>query len=141
MEVAINKRRYSWADIRATIFGRTLEGITGIEYSDSEEINPTYGRGKRPVGYTQNNYEANGTITLLIDEIIGIQNLVPRGRGIQDIPTFDIVVSYMDETGNIITDKLKGCKFRSNGRTGTAGETGALEQELELFILEIQYNV
>jgi len=141
MEVSINKKRYSWADIRVHVFGRTLEAITGINYEDRENIDPVYGRGKKPVGYTQTQYMADGSITLLIDEIVGIQKALPPGMKLQDIPAFDITVAYEDESGLIVTDRLRGCKFKNNGRTSGAGDTGAVDKEIELFILEINFNV
>ena len=52
----------------------------------------------------------------LYEQIIALQKAAPNGR-LQDLPAFDIVVSYLPENGIITTDVLKNCKFKENKRS------------------------
>ena len=137
-QIAINEKKYSWSDVNVTLLGRTVEGITAIEYGDKEDINPVKGRGKKPIGYTQGNYETEGVkLTLLVDEVRAIQSKLPKGQHLASIQPFPITVSYLDEAGGLVKETLRACKFMNNKRNASAGSTDALTVELDLFCLEI----
>ena len=58
---------------------------------------------------------------------------------LQDIAPFDIIVSYLPDTGIVSIDKLRNCMFKNNGRGWKEGDTGQ-EVEIDLVMSHIQWN-
>lgn len=135
---AINGEMYGWADIKCFVNGTLIKGITAIKYEDSQEIEKIYGAGRYPLGYGKGRIECSGSITLLKEEIVALQNVAPKGR-LQDLESFDIVVSYLPENGVISTDVLKNCKFTKNSREVSEGDT-SISAEIELMIMSIKWG-
>lgn len=141
MDVKINGKQFSWADVRANLLGRTLQGITEIEYDDSEDVLSTMGQGKYPLGYTQGNYKATAKMTLWMSEVEALSYALAEGKRIQDIAPFDITVVYLDdETGNLVTHVLKGCKFTKRSQKTGNGNADAITVALELYVTQIIWN-
>lgn len=135
---AINGELYAWADVKIGIGGTTLVGVTGIKYSDKQEVAKVYGAGRYPVGYGKGRIDCTGSITLLKEELVALQSVAPNGR-IQDLPLFDITVSYLPESGVITTDVLKNCKFTENKKEPKEGDT-SISSEIELMIMNIKWG-
>ena len=112
----INKfgKMAGWNSISATMLGRTLEGITQLAYGDSQEVENVYGRGGKPIGRATGNYTPTASITLLKEEVIGLQMAVGSGNNIMDIEPFDISVLY-EYKGLIYKDVIRNCQFTNNG--------------------------
>ena len=135
---AINGEMYGWADIKCFINGTFVKGITAIKYDDKQTIEKVYGSGRYPVGYGKGRIECSGSITLLKEEIVALQSVAPNGR-IQDLPSFDITVTYLPENGILTTDVLKTCKFTENKREPKEGDT-SISAELELMVMNIKWG-
>ena len=133
----INGTLYSWADIVATINGVPLNGITSIEYSDSQEVVNKYGAGLHPVGRSKGRITSTAKITLYQEEVESMQEQAPNGR-IQDLPPFDITVTYLPESGTVKADKIRNVQFSGNSRKWKEGDTGQ-EVELELIPSHIEW--
>lgn len=127
-----------WNNITVNILGRDLEGITELEYDDEEEHDLAYGRGKMPIGKTKGNYKAKASITLKREEVIALQKQLPPGARLQDIPDFDIEVSY-EYQGNIYTDSIRNCSFKTNGVSIKQGDA-SIDQKFELQPTHINWN-
>ena len=127
----VNGTLYSWADIVATIAGVPVTGITAIEYGDEQEVVNKYGAGRHPVGRAKGRITPTAKITLYQEEVEAIQAQAPNGR-IQDIAPFDIIVTYIPESGLVHTDKIRNVQFTKNTRAWKEGDTG---QEVELDLL------
>lgn len=134
----VNGKLYDWADIVLVIAGVPVTGITGIEYKDDQEIVTKYGAGRYPVGFAKGRITSTGKITLYQEEVEAMQRQSLTGR-LQDIAPFDIIVSYLPDTGIVSIDKLRNCMFKNNGRGWKEGDTGQ-EVEIDLVMSHIQWN-
>ena len=134
----VNGKLYDWADIVLVIAGVPVTGITGIEYKDDQDIVTKYGAGRDPVGYAKGRITSTGKITLYQEEVEAMQRQSLTGR-LQDIAPFDIIVSYLPDTGIVSIDKLRNCMFKNNGRGWKEGDTGQ-EVEIDLVMSHIQWN-
>lgn len=138
-ERAINGQLYSWSDIRVNLLGRSLVGILAINYSDSQDTKPVYGRGKKPIGRVSGNYQANGDLTLEMGEVEALNLSLPSGSSIYDIPPFDVVVVYTNPEQLLITHVLKGCVFTKQDRSSKSGDVKEIEVKLPLYVTEIDW--
>ncbi|MBQ9434513.1 MAG: hypothetical protein IJU33_00090 [Bacteroidales bacterium] len=135
----INGIEYSWGDIVCSIGGTVVTGITGIEYSDEQEVVDNYGAGRYPVSRSKGRITCAGKITLYVSEVNALVAQSPNGR-LQDLAAFDIVVSYIpDEGGIIINDKLRNCHFKKNERSWSEGDTSKTV-DLELAVSHIEWG-
>jgi hypothetical protein len=134
----VNGKLYDWADIVLTIAGVPVTGVTGIEYKDQQEVEMRYGAGRYPVGFGKGRISCEGKITLYQEEVEAIQRQSPTGR-LQDIAPFNIIVSYLPDTGIVSTDKLRNVVFKNNGRTWGEGDTGKTV-EIDLAMSHIEWN-
>lgn len=138
MQPLINGTAYSWSQIVFNILGTPIAGITAIDYKDAEEMEDHYGAGNRPVQRAYGKIECTGSITLHMTEVEALQNIVPSGR-LQDIPEFDIVISFLPTGGKIVNHTLKNVKFKENGRD-MARDSMEIEVEIPLQISHINWK-
>lgn len=127
----INGVEYSWGDIVSAINGVPLVGITAISYGDSQDMQNNYGAGRHPVSRSKGRITPSAKITLHQSEVIALQSHSPTGR-LQDIAPFDITVSYLPDSGIIVTDKIRNCQFKENKRDWKEGD---MLQDVELELL------
>lgn len=135
----INGERHSWADVKINILGRTVIGITAVSYDDKQEKVNNYGAGIYPVSRGKGKYEANAKVTLHAYEVTAIQRAAGPGKRLQDIPPFDIVVAYLNENDQLVTDVIRNCEFTTNKRDLKQGDT-VIEIELELIVSHIEWG-
>lgn len=133
----VNGMLYSWADIVLTIGGVPVTGITAIEYEDSQDVVNKYGAGRHPVGRAKGRITPTAKITLYQEEVEAIQSQTSNGR-IQDLAPFDVIVTYLPDSGIVRTDKIRNCQFSGNSRKWAEGDTGQ-EVELELVPSHIEW--
>ena len=134
----INGRAYGWADISLNILGREVIGSKAVSYSETQEKQNNFGSGNRPVSRGRGRIEAEASVTLHMEEVIAIQAIAP-GRNLAKKRPFDIIVSYIDDSGNAVTDKLRNCEFLGNSREVSEGDM-EIEVELELIISHIDWG-
>lgn len=135
----INGREYSWGDIVCLINGTNMTGITGIEYSDDQEVTENYGAGRYPVSRSKGRITCAGKITLYASEVMALQKQAPNGR-LQDIAPFDITVSYVpDDGGVVVTDRMRNCQFKKNERSWSEGDTSKTV-DLDLAVSHIEWG-
>jgi hypothetical protein len=134
----INGIEYSWGDITATVGGVPVVGITAIEYGDDQVVENHYGAGRFPVSYSKGRVTPSAKITVAMGEVIGWQAKSPTGR-LQDLAPFPIVVAYIPEDGQIVTDKIMNCRFKKNARNWKEGDTRQLV-DLELVPSHIKWH-
>lgn len=105
----INDREYAWGDATVILFARPVLGITGVSYKTKKSKTPLYAAGRSPKSIQHGKYEHDGSITLLQNEVIALNNsAVAAGykHGLIDVD-FDIIVKYGDATsGKITIDKI-----------------------------------
>lgn len=134
----INGRSWAWADINVSLLGRTVYGITAIDYSDKQDITNNYGSGAMPISRGYGKYEAEAKITLEAKEVDRIAAAIPGGR-LQDIPPFPVTVAFVNSANLAVTHKLMNCQFKSNKRASKAGDT-TIDVELDLVVSHIEWN-
>ena len=120
----INGIEYSWGDITATVGGVPVVGITAIEYGDDQVVENHYGAGRFPVSYSKGRVTPSAKITVAMGEVIGWQAKSPTGR-LQDLAPFPIVVAYIPEDGQIVTDKIMNCRFKKRPQLERGGHAAA----------------
>jgi hypothetical protein len=135
----INGNVYDWASVKVSMLDALVINVSNIDYSEAQEMELIYGAGVNPVGRGYGNFVPEATITLRMEELESLRNVSPTGK-IQDIPDFNIQVSYIpDSAAKITTHKLMNCRFTNNGRT-VAQNDKFIEQEIELSISHIEWN-
>lgn len=137
MQPLINGTAYSWSQIKLNILGANPTGVTAIDYSEEQEIQNNYGIGNNPVSRGYGAIKPEASITMHMAEVEQLQALTDTGR-IQEIPEFDIVVSYLPENGNIVTHTLHNCRFKTNKRDVKQGDM-ELTTQINLVISHISW--
>lgn len=136
-----NSREYEWADVEIVMLGRVVTGIRGVTYKESQEKEPVYGRGNKPRAMQRGNKAYEGSIGLLQSELEALQDAAGKGKGLTDIPPFDIVVAYVPSDGGaIVTDVIKNAEFSESEKSLKQGDK-FMEIELPILALDIKYNV
>ena len=128
-----------WSKVVTRILGRNLVGIRAVSYMDSMEIENEMGTGHMPIGESEGNYSAEGSVELLIEEDMLLQQALRPGARFQDIAPFDIEVSYM-VNGVITTDRLRNCRFMDRGREISQGDK-TISKSYKLKVSHIEWNV
>lgn len=129
-----------WNSVTVNLLGRDLEGITELSYSDSRKKENVYGAGEYPIGRGRGNYEAKASITLLKEEVDALKLVLPRGKTIQDIAPFDMVVEYETENGLIKKDRIRNCEFTDDSVEVKQNDL-TIATKYELLISHIEWNV
>ena len=135
----INGQQHSWSSIEVRMLDNIVTGITSVNYDDSVMKENHYGAGDFPVHRGRGKYEAKASITLYNYEVEAIIAALPRGRRLQDVPAFDIVVSYLDDSNDIITHVIRNCEFNTNSRGINQGDT-KIEVSFDLICSHIEWN-
>ncbi|MGC4130069.1 MAG: hypothetical protein QM564_11075 [Bergeyella sp.] len=128
-----------WNNITTNLFGRDVVGIEELSYKDKVGKSNVKGAGKFAIGRTEENYDAEASITLLKEELDAIKNSLPPGMRIQDIEMSDIVVEYALKSGEIKKDIIRGAEFTEQEITVKQGD-GAIWVKLPLIITLIDWN-
>lgn len=129
-----------WNSITANLLGRDLEGISELSYTDSVTKENVYGAGKYPIGRSSGNYEPECSITLFKEEADGLRASLPRGKRIQDIAPFDLIVEYVNQDGIVLKDIIYNCEFTNDG-VEVAQSDGTISMQYELIVSHIEYGV
>jgi len=137
-KILINGQAYSWSQIKINILGRQVNGVTKISYSDKEEMQNNYGAGNRPVSRSYGKIECEAAVELYMEEIEALQKATATGR-LQDIPEFDIVVSYQPNAGRIVNHTLHNARFMENGREPGTDDM-AIKKEIPILISHISWK-
>lgn len=140
--MAFTTDQYSWADIDIVMLGKVVGGARGVRYKASQEKEPVYGRGNKPVALVRGNKAYEGELKLLQSELEALQVSVGVGNDIVDIPPFDIVVAYIPRNGGtqIRTDIIKHCEFTEVEKGMDQGDK-FMEITLPFVALDIQKGV
>lgn len=134
----INGIAYSWAQIKVSIGGVEVIGITKITYEDDQEKQNNYGRGNDPVSRATGKTTCTGSITLHMVEIEALQKASSTGR-IQDLPAFPVFISYIPNGGILVRHTLEYAEFTKNSRDVSQGDM-EIGVELPLIIGSIKWR-
>ncbi|MGH2624857.1 MAG: hypothetical protein ACRDE7_14405, partial [Sphingobacterium sp.] len=127
-----------WNSITVNMLGRDLEGITELSYTDTQTKENVYGGGEYPIGRSRGNYEPAASITLLKEEVNALVAALGKGKRIQDIAPFDIIVEYEDNEGLIRKDRIRNAEF-TNAGVEVAQSDGTISTQLTLIVSHIEH--
>lgn len=118
----VNGVNYSWVNVSLILFGAPVVGIVAIDYKRKQEKKNNYGAGKKPVsrGYGREEYE--GSIELYLDEWKAIIAASPN-RNPNEIPMFDIPVTFSGDGVLTMKDVLRSCEFMEDAVEMKEGDT------------------
>lgn len=133
----INGKAYEFADITCIILGTPIIGVTAIEYGETDNIENVYATGRYPVARGFGQIEPSANITILMNEVMNIVSFAPNGR-LQDIPEFDIIVTFTDVNLIPVVHKIRNCRFKTNMITSATGDT-SIPMDLELIVSHIEF--
>ena len=128
-----------WNSITTNMLGRDLEGVTKLQYNDSEEKENVYGAGKYPIGRSRGNYSPECTVGLLKEERDALQASLSEGKRLQDIAPFDIIVEYERQDGSIQKDIIKNAEFTNNA-VDVSQNDGTIASDHEMIVSHIIWN-
>lgn len=135
----INGVAHSWANVTVTILGQPIIGISAVSYEDSREKENNFGAGGMPVSRGVGNYTAKASITLYAEESQKLADVAPEGD-ITLIPIFDVLVTFLDATGTILTIHIiKNCEFMGNKREVKQGDK-KIEVQHDLIVSHILWK-
>ena len=132
-------RVVGWNKVSVKLFGRFLEGITELSYGDEVEQELVYGAGRMPIGKGEGNYKPKASFKITQEERLAILDSMPPGMRMQDIPDFDIVVSY-EYGARVYKDIIRNCSFVNDGIEVKQGDK-SMETKYDLLPTHIDKNV
>ncbi|MCO5253361.1 MAG: hypothetical protein M9892_03230 [Bacteroidetes bacterium] len=135
-DVVINGVRYSAADVQVAFLGRVCPGVVELSYKESQDVNPVRVVGNRKsVGHVRGNYNVEGSITLLMEEVLGLQ---VSGKGsVLDLKPFTITVGLFKD-GIFVKEAISNVVFKENDKQVSGGNAEGLRATLPFFASEIK---
>jgi hypothetical protein len=133
-DIVINGVRYSSADVQVSLLGRVSTGITELSYSESQDVNPVRVVGNRKsVGHVRGNYNVEGSITMLMEEMLGLQ--VSGGGSVLGLKPFSITIG-MFKNGVFVKETLTSVVFSGADKQVSGGNAEALTVTLPFWASE-----
>ena len=133
----INGKAYEYADITCIILGVPIVGITAIEYGEEDNIENVYATGRYPIARGYGQIEPSAKITMLMNDAMNIVSAAPSGR-LQEIPEFDIVVTFTDANLIPVVHKIRNVRFKKNMISSSTGDT-SIPIEMDLVISHVEW--
>lgn len=133
----INGRAYDWTQIVVKILGAPMVSCSAIEYTEEQSKENNFGAGNRPVSRGHGAINANGSITLSMNDTEAIRDVAPDGSLLK-IEPFDIQVSFLNRQ-KVVTHILKNCEFTSDG-VGGAQDDKDLKRAFPLVMSHVKYR-
>lgn len=131
-----NGKSYAFADVQISMFGSIDYEITKLSYDVTQASNSNYSLGSAsPTSYSLGKKEYKAEMTITAKSLARLEKAC--GGDLLSIKPFPIVVTYVDEDNEIITDTLL-VKFSKQGRNAELEKD--VETTIELFCLDIQFN-
>jgi hypothetical protein len=121
----------SWASVRIPLFNLLPDGVLGISYKRTQQMQNEYGQGTEPYqrSYGQREYEASITVTMeLLKSIIEVS----PNNDPSKIPPFSVPIIFVDAQTEIPTgfiDTLTSVQIMGDGFDSKAGD---MRTEIEL---------
>lgn len=138
---SFNSKEFSWIDVNVVLLGKPVTGLRGIEYKSKRAKEALFATGKKARGIQLGKKEYEGTITVLQSELIAMQ-AAAKNAGYDDITDleFDIIVSYVSETGVLQTDKIVNASITEAPNSIKEGDLYS-EHALPFIACDVEYNV
>lgn len=136
-----NSKEYAWIDVNVVLLGKPVAGLRGIEYKSKRQKEALYATGKKARGIQMGRKEYDGTITVLQSELIAMQ-AAAKAKGYDDVTDleFDIIVTYLPESGVVQTDKVVNASITEVPNNMKEGDLYS-EHALPFIACDVEYNV
>nr|DAR70814.1 MAG TPA: Protein of unknown function (DUF2597) [Caudoviricetes sp.] len=136
-----NSKEYAWVDVNVVLLGKPVVGLRGIEYKSKRQKEALYATGKKARGIQMGRKEYEGTVTVLQSELIAMQ-AAAKAKGYDDVTDleFDIIVSYVSESGVVQTDKVVNASITEAPNNMKEGDLYS-EHALPFIACDVEYNV
>lgn len=136
-----NTKEYAWIDVNVVLLGKPVAGLRGIEYKSKRQKEALYATGKKARGIQMGRKEYDGTITVLQSELIAMQ-AAAKAKGYDDVTDleFDVIVTYMSESGIVQTDKVVNASITEAPNNMKEGDLYS-EHALPFIACDVEYNV
>lgn len=139
----INGHVFDFSTIEATVGPRVLTRFSAINYEHGVEQGVLRGNGPRALGSTRGQYDANGSMTVYLEEYDLLTTALlalPTPIGGYMEKRFPVVVTYSEpSTGRLLVDTLTGVRILRERRSYSAG-ADALMVEVDIHIFDITVN-
>lgn len=134
----VNGVVFGWINVRFNLFGVPLIGIKDIAYNKKQAKENVFGAGADAIGRGHGRKDANGSITVLLEEWRQIISAAPN-KDVLDISPFDVPVTFGDSQATAITDVLKSVEFLENPRNIKEGDM-SIWITIPIIIGDIEYG-
>ena len=136
-----NSKEYAWVDVNVVLLGKPVVGLRGIEYKSKRQKEALYATGKKARGIQMGRKEYESTVTVLQSELIAMQ-AAAKAKGYDDVTDleFDIIVSYVSESGVVQTDKVVNASITEAPNNMKEGDLYS-EHALPFIACDVEYNV
>lgn len=135
MDVVINQERFSANDVDVFMYGRVVPGVTELSYKEKQDVTPVKIVGNRKdAGFVRGNYGVEGSITLLHEEVLGLQ----RAAGGSILGLRGDITITMVRDGVTVKETLVGVIFKENGRDIKGGTTDALQTQIPFYAADLK---
>lgn len=134
----VNGRQYEFADMSLLLAGRDVSGFRGINYKSTQEKEPYYGKGNRPMSIQRGNVSHTGTLFLAGSELEALKRL---GNGSVLNLNLNAVVAFGNPSlgDDMVTDTIIGLEFTEEEKEYKQGDA-SVEFELPFVALDIKYQ-
>lgn len=133
----INGKSYTHAQIVATIAGVPIASISEINYKEAQDKVNNYGLGVRPVSRGHGTIDANGDVTMSMNDIEAIRDAAPNGS-LLAVPAFKVTVTFVNAQ-KVVTHELNNCEFTEDGVESKTGDTD-IKMKFPLVISDINFR-
>jgi hypothetical protein len=93
-------QEYGWIDGTLVMKGKIVAGCQGIMYKTSQNSALIHGRGAEPIAFGKGKKEYNGSITLLMSEVIALDDAAGTDKDITSIPPFIVTWTLAKADGS-----------------------------------------
>lgn len=133
------KQEFNFQDVVIRLAGLPVAGAQGISYTASQESPNIYGLGREPRSYAKKRREYEGEITVTGGQLNEILQAVAPIGDLLSLPPFEVSVTYVNESGDLWSDVLSGCRFTEVPKELVLDDD-FMEVTLPLAIAKISYN-
>jgi hypothetical protein len=128
---------YSAGDITVNMGGMPDVNPSAIEYDYNYTHEREMGLHREPRAWRMGGAEYSCSITLPLDVVSEFEKVAPNGN-LAKLRPFPIIVVFLNNENEMITDCITA-KFQGSGRTAT--NDGAIEQQFDMFVIDMNLNV
>lgn len=124
-----------WGSIEINLNGRRYEAKE-VNYQVTVERTAVHGANGKKLGLTRGTVDYEADITLYIQE--AVEFLRSLGDAFAE-KTFSVSVSYTLPNGQVVTDRLEGCRIKSV-ENGHSQGTDPLQRKFTLDVMNIKFD-